>query len=147
MERQKQYEETGDRIKRVREEQGLSYAEFGKEIGITKSMAYNLESGRVAAKESVLRLISYRFLVRLDFLINGNEPIYEVSKGLDDYLREQKATQEEIDWIYSLFALPENARKRTMQRVSAYMKGLECLMRKADGGEEDRKKEKEGELS
>lgn len=144
MERQNRYSDVGIRIKRIREEQGLSYAEFARELGITKSMAYNIESGRVSAKESILRLMAYRFDVRLDFLINGSEPVYETTKKLDFYLQCQGATQSEADLICSVLSLPEKQKGEIMRRISVYVDKLNASGEKNISANEDGQREDEG---
>ena len=66
--------EVHDRIKLVREQAGLSQAEFGKRLGISRDMCANIENNRLrnpSSKEPILKLICKEFGVSYPWLIKG----------------------------------------------------------------------------
>ena len=66
--------EVHERIKMVREQSGLSQAEFGKRLGISRDMYANIENNRLRnpnAKEPILKLICKEFGVSYSWLVDG----------------------------------------------------------------------------
>ena len=66
----------GLRIRRLREERGLSLTDFGKAVGMRKSAICNIESGRNGTNlENLIKIADY-FNVSLDFLVgrDANSP-------------------------------------------------------------------------
>ncbi|MEA5016155.1 MAG: helix-turn-helix transcriptional regulator [Candidatus Limiplasma sp.] len=81
----------GDRIKQLRKAKGLTVEQFGESLGGSKSVAANLEYGRVEPSEMVLNLICLKHGVSYKWLKDGIGEMYaseedEVLAALDDLM-------------------------------------------------------------
>lgn len=65
-----------ERIREVRIQLGLSQADFGKRIGITRSSVSKLESNENNPSEQTIKLICREFNVSYDWLTKGVGPMY-----------------------------------------------------------------------
>jgi len=69
----------GERIKRVREEKGLSVEEFARRIGIPKVRLEEIESGKLEPCDATLVYISKLFDVDFRWLKEGRREVAEVA--------------------------------------------------------------------
>ncbi len=69
----------GERIRRIREEKGLSPEEFAKKIGIPTSRLEEIESGKLEPCEATLVYISKIFDVDYRWLKEGERRMAEVA--------------------------------------------------------------------
>ena len=67
-----------ERIKRIRKEQKLTQAEFGKAIGISDAAVSKIESGINTPAENTIKLICATFHVNYLWLTEGDGPMMEV---------------------------------------------------------------------
>lgn len=65
-----------DRLKEIREKQGLSGAAFAKELGIPQKTYHNYESGKNQVPAEIARKIYERFKVSLIWLLTGEGDMY-----------------------------------------------------------------------
>ena len=63
----------GERIRKLREERGLSPEEFAKAVGLTTSRLEEIEEGRIEPCEATLVYISRIFGVDYRYLREGRE--------------------------------------------------------------------------
>lgn len=69
--------ETGERIRKLREDQGLSRVEFAYRIGRTPSFLAQLENGTSGFSEQTIQNICRIFGVRYEWLLSGQGSMYE----------------------------------------------------------------------
>lgn len=70
-----------ERIKMIRKENGLTQAEFGKMIGLSRDNVANIEGNRMAIKEIHIMSICDKFKVNEDWLRTGTGvPYVDLSK-------------------------------------------------------------------
>ncbi len=69
----------GERIKRVREEKGLTLEEFAKRVGIPKVRLEEIESGRLEPCDATLVYIAKLFDVDFRWLKEGRKEVAEVA--------------------------------------------------------------------
>lgn len=65
-----------ERITMIRKHFSLSQKEFGEIISLTQNHISSIENGRRNATERVLNDISREFNVNINWLLNGEEPIF-----------------------------------------------------------------------
>ena len=65
-----------DRIKALRKTLGLSQAEFGEKVGVSRSVIVNAELDRAKTKELLLRHICEVFNVNDDWLLDGRGDMF-----------------------------------------------------------------------
>ena len=63
-----------ERLRQVREEMGLSQAEFGEAIGLTQAGVSKFEMNMIPLRKLVLLAIEHVFNIRGEWLIYGEEP-------------------------------------------------------------------------
>lgn len=71
--------EISDRIREIRENQGMTRAQFAERLGITAAEITNVEFGKIknmASKESLFRSIAAEFGVSLDWIKTGEGEMY-----------------------------------------------------------------------
>lgn len=78
----------GDRIKMIRESNGLSQVEFGESLNISKQTVSNWENNNVQPSIDILRDMASKYNVSSDFLLE-----------LDDRLNIYSSTQLSIDMV------------------------------------------------
>lgn len=79
-----------ERIKILRKELGLSQSEFGKRIGVSRSVIANIELDRVEAKDLLIGHICDIFNVSERWLLNGAGKMFSIEpthdKSIDELL-------------------------------------------------------------
>lgn len=78
----------GDRIKKIRLENGLTMEEFGKKFNTSKGTVNNWEKGRNKPNKENLKAISELGKISIDELFYGL-----TSKSLEDYTNEELLTE------------------------------------------------------
>ncbi len=69
----------GERIRKIREEKGLSVPEFAKRVGIPELRIREIEEGKIDPCEATLVYISKLFGVDFHWLKEGKEEVIRVS--------------------------------------------------------------------
>ena len=67
------------RILFLRTDLDMSQTEFGERLGVSRGVINNIDRDVTEPKEAFLKLICKTFGVREEWLINGEEPVYESS--------------------------------------------------------------------
>ena len=75
---------TGDRIRQIRKESGLTLKQFGKRIGLVGSTVSMMENGKSNPKEQTIQLVCQEFHVREAWLRAGEEPMYALRSEADE---------------------------------------------------------------
>ena len=73
-----------ERIRKVREDAGLSRHAFGERLGVSMNHVYMMETGRKGVSKSVIREVCRQFGVRESWLRTGEgEPYRDLTPALD----------------------------------------------------------------
>ncbi len=78
----------GENIKALRKQLGLSQADFGEKLGVSRDVIANIEYGRVKPKPIFTNHICDVFHVNKDWLLHGNGAPFIPSAEPDDTLNE-----------------------------------------------------------
>ena len=90
--------ETYERIRELRKDfLNMNQTEFGKHLGVSRSVIKNIELNALAKPEqklSLLKLICKEFNVNEEWLLNGTEPMFvqPATFSLDDFVKSKGAT-------------------------------------------------------
>ena len=101
----------GDRIKEVRERNGLTQAELAKKLGLTRSGVNAWEMGISIPSAQYLIGLSKLFKVSVDYLLGLNE---------DEYINISSLNSSEKSIIYSLLSYFEENRHPAKISVGQY---------------------------
>ena len=71
-----------DRIRAIRKALSLTMEDFGKSLGVSKSVVANLEYGRVDPSDLIKKAISRTYSVNPAYIENGEEPMFLGTTGL-----------------------------------------------------------------
>ena len=81
---------TGERVKRVRKDAGLTQEEFGKRIGFSKKQVYYVEKGVSTPSNEFLHKIEQVFNISYEWLLKGVGEMKRPTPVIDDAL---------LDWM------------------------------------------------
>lgn len=106
-----------ERIKWLRESEGLSQTAFGQRIGVSRDVINNLERGRVEIKDYIIKLISTEYAINEDWLRYGTLPMRlpDSAFSLDQFVQEHKGTGLEIEVMKAYFELDPGIRQQIME--------------------------------
>lgn len=111
-----------ERIRELRKKHlKMSMEAFGKRLGVSLDVISNIEKNRLAKPEqklSLYKLICKEFNIREDWLLNGNEPMYEEADifNLDEFIKSRDASKLEIEILKAYFALEPSIRKNALEQ-------------------------------
>lgn len=103
-----------DRIKKVRKDNGLNQADFGKRLGLSESAICNYENGRREVSEQSLVSICREFNINYDWLKNeeGTEkPDEEIDVLIDTLKKTYNLSDLDIKIIQGYIALSDSERE------------------------------------
>lgn len=124
--------ETYERIRELRKNHlHMSQTEFGKKLGVSRSVINNIELNALARpdqKLSLYKLICSKFNVNEEWLLNGIEPMFIQSStfNLDDFFKAKGATDLELEIIKTYFELDPQIRKATLTHFKNKLIELEA---------------------
>lgn len=72
-----------DRVKLVRKQEGLTQADFGASLGVSRATIASIESGRQAINDTFIRLLCLKFDIDESWLRTGQGEMY-VNISRDD---------------------------------------------------------------
>lgn len=108
-----QSESIRERIKEIRKYYKLNQDDFGKKLGITRSVVVNLELGRAPIKDILIDHMCDIYSINKDWLLSGkgnmlksNEKIF-----LDDLVKRFDLDEDELFIIKNYINLPKVQRK------------------------------------
>ena len=110
-----------ERIRELRKNHlHLSQTDFGKKLGVSRSVINNIELNALAKPEqklSLLKLICKEFSVNEEWLMNGTEPMFiePDTFSLDDFAKAHSATDLDIEIVKTYFELDPNTRKTLVE--------------------------------
>lgn len=104
-----------ERIKQVRKDAKLSQSDFGKKLGVSRSVINNIELDRnkTGIQENIIKLICCVFNVNENWLKNGKGPKYSlnIKTTLDTLAEEYNMSELEYTILSHYLALDINQRK------------------------------------
>jgi len=109
-----------ERIKLLRKKHlKLTQDDFGERLGVSRDTISNIELNRLAKPEqktSLLKLICKEFNVNEEWLLNGIEPMFVDADTitLDEFAKQNNATDLEINIMKAYLSLPENIRDKVV---------------------------------
>lgn len=86
-----------DRIKQVRESEGLTMDSFGNRIGITRSSVSLLESGKSNPSNQTIKFICREFKINEEWLLTGEGAMHSGSALIDQLFEWVGTTLSEED--------------------------------------------------
>lgn len=113
--------ETYERIRKLRKTYlHLSQTEFGKCLGVSRSVIKNLELNALARPEqklSLIKLMCKEFKVNEEWLLNGIEPMFIEPEtfSLDEFVKSKGASELELDILKTYFELDPDIREQVVE--------------------------------
>lgn len=110
-----------ERIRELRKNHlHLSQTDFGKKLGVSRSVINNIELNALAKPEqklSLLKLICKEFSVNEEWLMNGTEPMFiePDTFSLDDFAKAHGATDLDMEIVKTYFELDPSTRKTLVE--------------------------------
>ena len=114
----------------------MSMKDFGKELGVSSSVIINIEGNKLARpdqKLSLMKLICKTFNVREEWLLNGEEPMFETDKetfDLNELLIKEGVKPEDMDFFKSFIHTYLDLKPETRKMVKGMM--IACAENKED---------------
>lgn len=95
----------------------LNQDEFSKKIGISRSNVANIEVGRINITDRTISDICREFNINEKWLRNGEGEVFVEpdSFSLDEYLKQQGATELEMEIIKGYFNIPKEIRGTVLE--------------------------------
>lgn len=115
--------ESNERIRQLRKDVlKMSMSAFGKELGVSKDVIYNLETNRWSKPEQklyLIKLISKTFNIREEWILSGEEPMYKAKStiDLDELLNEQGIASGEGDVLKKLVNIFVTLKPETRREI------------------------------
>ena len=132
--------EMHDRIRELRKKHlHLSQTEFGKRLGVSRSVINNIELNALARpdqKLSLIKLMCKEFSVNEEWLLNGTEPMFITPDtfSLDQFVRDHGGTDLEIEIVKAYFELDKDVR---LSAVNHFIDRLTAAKAKAAEKEQE----------
>ena len=104
-----------ERIKALRKELGLSQAEFGEKIGVSRSVIANIELNRVEPKDLMVKHICDVFNVNELWLTDGSGDVFSVKPQRDKSLDELLNLYQGLKPEFQEYVLQQIDRLRELQ--------------------------------
>ena len=106
-----------ERFKLLRDVLGLKQDEMGEKLGVTKSSVSRLEKGITKFTEQMIKTICREFEVNEGWFRDGiGEMFIEPDEfSLDEYLKQQGATELEMEIIKGYFNIPKEIRGTVLE--------------------------------
>lgn len=106
-----------ERLKLIRSVLGLSQNELGLKLGVTNSSISKLEKGTTKFTEQMIKTICREFEVNEEWFRTGNGEMFVEPDtfSLDEYLKQQGATELEMEIIKGYFNIPKEIRGTVLE--------------------------------
>ena len=116
----------GERIRKIRKENGLTLDKFGDKIGLKQGVVSMMENGKSKVTDQTIRSICREFNISEAWLRDesGSMCLPQDTFNLDEFLRERGATEMEKQIIRAYYLLPEKTRQEIREMLSAQLVGL-----------------------
>ena len=94
----------GDRIKRIRKTRNVTQTVFAKELGISQAYVSKLEQDKENPSDLLLKFISYRYCINLEWLKTGTGDIENRGGlGKEDSVNSLHMYTYELEKIYNKY--------------------------------------------
>lgn len=102
----------GERVKEIRQANGLTMEKFGKRLGVGKTAISKIESGERSVTDQMVKSICREFHVREEWLRSGDEPMFlpEPSGILEELTEAYKLNDFEAAFLDSYLKLSKEDR-------------------------------------
>jgi DNA-binding XRE family transcriptional regulator len=114
-----------ERIRELRKNHlKMSMEAFGKCLGVSRDTINNIERNRLSRPEQKMplyKLICSKFKVNEEWLLNGIEPMFVQPNmfSLDDFVKENGATELELKIVKTYFELDSDIRKAVIDHFKS----------------------------
>lgn len=120
-----------ERIKKIRNDSGLSQNAFAKKLSISRSAICKIESGENFPSDQTLALICKEFNVNEDWLINGIGNVYKEKDGTFTELLSEIDDSDD-DFIKSLITVYMGLDEDSKKALRKIAKGMSEKYKKQD---------------
>lgn len=116
-----------ERVRKLRKDcLHLSQTEFGKRLGVSRSVINNIELDTLARpdqKLSLIKLMCKEFSVSEKWLLDGTEPMFiePDAFSLDRFVKEHDADEIELEILKTYFRLDPKIRKAVIEHFKVHM--------------------------
>lgn len=93
-----------ERFRTIRTKENLTQEQFGKKLGVSRSVIKNIEYGKVELKESLLKLVCNEFSINELWLRNGTGDMYideGLTKALASAMNDDDPTLKQLIELYT----------------------------------------------
>lgn len=111
----------GERVKKIRIDEGLTLEKFGERLGVTSSTVSRVENGVHELTDQMFMAICREYGINKEWLRSGKGSMKRSPDefSLDEYARKQGATEEEIMIAKAYFSVEPEIRKKFMDQLRA----------------------------
>ena len=120
-----------ERIKKIRNDSGLSQNAFAKKLSISRSAICKIESGENFPSDQTLALICKEFNVNEDWFINGTGNVYKEKDGTFTELLSEIDDSDD-DFIKSLITVYMGLDEDSKKALRKIAKGMSEKYKKQD---------------
>lgn len=109
----------GERVREIRKELGLTLEKFGEKLGVKKNAISQLENGRNALTDQMVKAICREYNVNYDYLMNGEG---EMFGDLPQTVLDELCAQYDLDdldrtLVEMYIEMPEQVRDYLKQEI------------------------------
>jgi transcriptional regulator with XRE-family HTH domain len=119
----------GERIKKIRAEQGLKQSELAEKVGVSRSVISQIEIGRIFPTIETLKAIAHNFGRDYKWLIEGLEENVS-AEGRLNYPHETELLRQEIEKLKQLTNTMKETIESQQQTIQAQEKVIRLLEKK-----------------
>ena len=123
-----------ERVRKIRTDKGLSQAEFGRKLGITRSSVFKIESGENNPSTQTIKLICQEFAISYDWLVNGVEPMYLPKEEAANWKLE-RLMQGDNEFVKAVFRELADLSADAWEELEAVIKRLAAEKKPPAGGD------------
>lgn len=109
----------GERVREIRKELGLTLEKFGEKLGVKKNAISQLENGRNALTDQMVKAICREYNVNYDYLMNGEGEMFD---DLPQTVLDELCAQYDLDdldrtLVEMYVEMPEQVRDYLKQEI------------------------------
>lgn len=109
----------GERVREIRKELGLTLEKFGEKLGVKKNAISQLENGRNALTDQMVKAICREYNVNYDYLMNGEGEMFD---DLPQTVLDELCAQYDLDdldrtLVEMYIEMPEQVRNYLKQEI------------------------------
>ena len=109
----------GERVREIRKELGLTLEKFGEKLGVKKNAISQLENGRNALTDQMVKAICREYNVNYDYLMNGEGEMFD---DLPQTVLDELCAQYDLDdldrtLVEMYIEMPEQVRDYLQQEI------------------------------